>query len=323
MDSLNHLSLQHLMTFCLVYEHGGYAAAADSAALSAPALWEHVRQLERVYGTALFRRRGRHLEPTIAGHQLHETAKPLLAGLRSTVDVIREGSGKLPERYTLMAGMRMTLEELAPALSPFRKKYPTVSLRLANGDTETAKAALAAGEVDMGLTLEPGPGFVQGGVLYEPAYEIDYLMVCPKRHALAKAKSINLHDVLEHPLIVPQEGNYARRLLETTLHRMGLLNQLKIAVETTNSATTVACVKAGLGVGILGGRSDGPLCQKLCVRPLTEWMGATRIVFMLRRGAQRSLLTNDLMASIRDHAPVLHHEQENTAQHEPMPIESA
>jgi DNA-binding transcriptional LysR family regulator len=63
---------------------------------------------------------------------------------------------------------------------------------------------------------------------------------------------------------------------------------LRIAAETDNSATTLACVQAGLGIGIIAGNMRGYLTKGLPCRSLTKEMGQVQIVAAYRAGRQLS-----------------------------------
>jgi DNA-binding transcriptional LysR family regulator len=57
-----------------------------------------------------------------------------------------------------------------------------------------------------------------------------------------------------------------------------------IAVETDNSGFTIACVNAGMGLGIVAGRSDGVLTRNLATHSLRKQLGRRQIVIMWRKG---------------------------------------
>lgn len=190
------------------------------------------------------------------------------------------------------------LEELGPPLKRFRDANPHVSLRLLQGDNRSAERLLAEGEADLALALEPGPGLVGSGVTCEALYEIDYLALVPGDHSLAPKKSIRLLDLVAHPLIVGYRGTYGRHLLEQALHRQRLLGRLVVSVETSNSAFTIACVRAGMGIGIVAGRAENVLTRGLTVRSLKNDLGRARVVAMWKSGRQFTRAVRALLDEI-------------------------
>jgi len=296
------LAVQQLRSFCMVFEKQSYSAAAQVAGLSVPTIWEQVRALEKRYRTVLFERRGRRIQSTPAAALLYQSLRTLLAGLDSTFELLREGRGDYPRTVTLVTGARMMLEDLGPPLKQFRDQYDNVCLRLLHFNDRAAEELVANGEADLALTLEPGPGVIGNRVCVERAYPIDYLVVCPKRHPLGGKTSLCLEDLADYPLVVGHGGTYGRQLLEQALHHEGLSERVKVVAETDTSAFTVACVRAGMGVGIVAGRVGGFLSRDLVVRSLQPQLGQAWIAFLWKRGKHLTVTVQTLMRLIREAA---------------------
>lgn len=282
--------IHQLETFRSVYQLGGYAAAAAESDLSVPTIWQHIQAVERAYGVRLFEKVGRRVEPTAAARKLHDALDSILVGLQSTYELM-QSSDQQPAELTVVAGNRMMLEDLAQPLHSFRKKQGD-RLAIHQGNNKRAEEMIIADEADLGLSLEPTPDRASSKIHYEPAYIVDFLAVCPKRHLYAKSSG-SLKELVRHPLVVTAPGTHGRQALEQALYRERL--EADIVVETDNSGFTIACVQAGMGLGILAGRPDGKLCQKLAVRSLRKQLGRRQIVFMWRKGRH---LSESLLALI-------------------------
>jgi DNA-binding transcriptional LysR family regulator len=294
------LGLSQLRSFVAVCRLGGYAETARQLGVSTSTVWEQMRGLDRQLGVALLESAGGRVRPTPEGQQLLELVRPLLAGLESAKEVLHQQRGRPPEQITLVSGMRMLLEEVGEALARFRDRYPTVRLRCLYAEDRTIEALVGHGEADLGLMLEPGPGRAPDPALvYEPAYELEYVLVTPPRHPLARRRGLRLRDVARHPLVVGTPGTTSRRRIEEVFHHHGLLRALHIAVETNSAAMTLAYVRAGAGVGIAGGYRRGALAQGLGIRPLGRWFGAARFVFVWQRGAYAPPAQRELADLIR------------------------
>jgi DNA-binding transcriptional LysR family regulator len=298
-DAADELAVQQLRSFCLVFERQSYSAAAREIGQSVPAVWEQVRTLEARYRTSLFRRRGRRIEPTPAAGVLYDALRPLLAGLDSTFELLREERGEFPRTISLVSGARMMLEDLAPTLALFHRQYPHVRLRLLHYNDKVAADLIVAGEADLALTLEPGPGVLGREVCVERAYKIEYLAVFPQRHPLAKEPELRLANLAAYPLILGHPGTYGRQLLEQALHHEGLWERVEIVAETDTSAFTIACVRASMGVGIIAGRASGYLCKGLATRPLQAELGDAWIAFLWKRGKHLTTAVQTLLQLIR------------------------
>lgn len=297
----NELVVQQLRSFCLVFEQRSYSAAAREIERSVPTLWEQVRAVERRYGVVLFQRHGRRIEPTQAAELLYASLGPLLAGLDSTFEQMRELQSMGPATVTLIAGVRMLCEELGEPLRRFHEQYPQVSLHLLHGDDETAVRMVADGTADLALTLERGPDPSVCPVSSERAYAIDYLAIFLPEHPLKRIRSLRLRHLVQHPLVMGHHGTSVRALFEQALHREDLLSDLKITAETDNSAFTIACVRAGLGVGIAAGRTPASsLTYNLETRSLSHLLGRAHIAFRRKKGRQPTKVVHALMNFISE-----------------------
>jgi DNA-binding transcriptional LysR family regulator len=299
-NAADNLAVQQLRSFCLVFEKQSYSSAAKELGLAVPTIWEQVRTLEKRYGTTLFIRQGRRIQPAPAAAVLYQSLRPLLAGLDSTFELLREGGGEYPPTITVVTGARMMLEDLGQPLAQFRAQYPSVCLRLLHRSAKEAEELVVAGEADLALTLEPAPNVAGQGVAIERAYPIEYLALFPKRHPLARKSSLNLNDLASHPLIVGHSGTYGRQLLEQALHREGLSGRVQIVAETDTSAFTIACVRAGMGIGIVAGRATGFLSRDLASRSLANQLGQAWIAMLWKRGKHLTATVQTLMRLVRD-----------------------
>lgn len=287
------LSLQQLRTFRDVYELGGYAAAARKSLLSVPTVWQHIQSLEKQYGVGLFEKVGRRVEPTAAARRLYGAIDELLVGFESTFDLVTDEK-QSSDTITLVSGVRMMMDDLADPLSSFRAKYPN-RLLVRQGNNRRAEELLMSGQADLALSLEPGFQQQAAGIHYEPAYSVDFLAVAPKRHPFWQSRGSSLRALVKHDLVVTAPGTHGRDALEHALHREHLT--ANIAVETDNSGFTIACVRAGMGLGIVAGRPDGASCARLKTLSLRRQLGQRQIVFMWRKGR---LMTDAICALIEE-----------------------
>jgi len=297
------LAIRQLRAFCLVTRRQSYAAAARELGLSVPTVWEQVRMVEQQYGEPLLERQGRRIRPTPMAELLYGAVQPLLAGFDSTFDLVREQAGEAPRTLTLIAGVRMMLEDLGPPLRAFQERHPNVLLQIVHGDDREAARRIMEDAADLGLLLEPRAGQGGAALSVEPAYDIEYLGVFAPRDPLARRRDVRLADLVSRPLILGHAGTHGRQILEESLHREGLSDRLRVVVETDNSAFVLACVRAGMGVGIVAGRERGFLSRGLQVRSLRRSLGRARIVFLLKKGRRPTRMLRDLMDCIRGGRP--------------------
>ncbi len=281
------LTLGQLRSFVVVCRRGSYAAAARELLLTSPAVWEQIQGLERHYGRPLLVRQGNGIAATAEGQQLLDMIRPVLAALDSTRDVVQQRGGAPPTVLTVATNLRVLADEISQALRWFQRQHQSVRLRLIFTGNDVDEW-IADGRADVGLTLEPGPDEpASATVIYEACGDVDYLLVAPSRHPLLRARSFQLRQIADHPLVLGIAPSYSRRRVEEVLHRHDLSGSVQLAVETSSDEYTLACVRAGLGIGITIGIAQGQLYRGLAVRTLRRWFGTARVGFLWKRGAHR------------------------------------
>lgn len=289
------LTMQQISTFCHVYECGGYAGASDILGLAGPTLWEQVKTLEKIYQSKLFTRSGRNIVPTPSGNALYEMLRPLLASVTSTFDRLAEQVGHSTPHIRLVTGSRMMMEELGSSLFRFRKNFPGAKLRLRTADNAAAQRLIMEGQADLALLIEPPQNLIAAGIEYQLLYPLEYLAALPPRHRLIRQPRLTLQDLSGEPLIVGSAQTIGRKQFEQAYFRQGIAQPVNIIAETDNSAITIACVRAGLGIGIIASRQDGQLTRHVKTRSLADEMGQVNVVAAFRKGRQ---LTNALQALV-------------------------
>jgi DNA-binding transcriptional LysR family regulator len=287
------LTMQQIITFCEVYEKGGYVGASEALGLAGPTIWEQVKSLEKIYKTKLFDRTGRNIHPSVAGKLLYEMLRPLLASVDSTFEKIAEEANEYPQKIGLVTGARMMLEELGGPLGQFHQAYPQVKLALMTADNTSAQHFVLDGKADLALLIEPSPSMIAEEIHCERLYEIEYLVAMPRKHRLCRKTSITLEDLIEEELVVGNLNTIGRKMLEQARFRLGIEAPLKIVAETDNSAITIACVRAGLGIGLIASRPDGNLTKTVTTRSIASDVGRVYVVAAYRKGRilTKSLLT--------------------------------
>jgi DNA-binding transcriptional LysR family regulator len=100
----------------------------------------------------------------------------------------------------------------------------------------------------------------------------------------------------EEALIVGNLNTIGRKMLEQARFRLGITAPLRIVAETDNSAITIACVRSGLGIGIIASRSHGNLTKNVTTRSIANEIGQVHVVAAYREGR---ILTNALRTLLK------------------------
>lgn len=254
------LSSAWLEAFIAFAEHLNFTHAAAALHLSQPALHVQIGKLSEAIGVPLYQREGRRLELTAAGIELLAFAREERERSARVLEELRTGHSALPVR--LSAGSGAYLYLLGPAIREFRRRSAS-RLALLQHDQAGTIAALRSGSAHLGIATLDG---VPDGLDAEPLLRVPQVLVLPRRHALARKRSLRLADLSHQPLIVPPEGRPQRAMLSQALLNAGV--PWRVAVEATGWHLVLHFVGLGLGLTVVNGSCKLP--PGLVARPLGE-----------------------------------------------------
>ncbi len=239
------VTLKQLRSLAAVVEAGTYAGAAERLHVTAPAVAQQVRLLERRIGLPLFDRTAQGARPTDAGRELLATISRLeaeLEGCRRNLELIRQSA-----MGTVSLGAVSTAKYFAPqVLAGFWRRHPSVEVRLVVGNRDEVVGLLATNDVDLVVMGRPPQDL---DVVTEPIGEHPSVLIASPRHRLANIASIEPRELAAERFLVREVGSGTRSLTEGFFAGCGLAPT--IAMEITSNETIKQAVMADLGVAVL------------------------------------------------------------------------
>ncbi len=192
------LDRQHLAVIRAVARHGSMTAAANALHLSQSALSHTIRKLEQQLGTAIWHREGRNLRPTRAGALLLNLADRLLPQLERAEDRLQQMARG--ERGSLHIGMEChpCYVWLQGIVSPYLDAWPHVDVDVKQRFQFGGIAALLADEIDLLVTPDP---LHKPGLLFEPVFEYEQVLVVSRNHPLARFDHVEPEHLADQVLI--------------------------------------------------------------------------------------------------------------------------
>ena len=233
-------SLNGLRAFEAAARHLSMRLAADELYVTASAVSQLVRSLERELGIALFVRRHRALLLTREGQEL-------LPAVRTAFRLISEASARIcrsRENGSLTVSVTSFFAEtwLVPRLGDFHARHPEVELRITSG---AALASLTTGEADIAIRHGLGdyPGMVSDLLMAPPVVPVASPELV-KRLGLPKTAI----ELLEWPLVHDTDRG-AWALWASYLALRATVPSKGVAYD--DPALLRSAVMAGQGVGLL------------------------------------------------------------------------
>ena len=237
------METQYLRSFLLVIETGSLAEAARRMHLTAAAVAQQMRTLEREFGTELLARAGRTVAPTPAGHRLAATAPQLLRDLAHARTHVSQESevGELT-----LGTINTALHSLLPdILARFVAELPGVKVFLQSGTTQQVYQAVQQGTLDAAICLYPS--FALSKAFDWSLLREESLILLAPRH-LADMTPFEL--LRTQPLIRYDRSLGGGQMIERYLRA----NQIAVPRERFELSSLVAIsmmVDRGLGVAVV------------------------------------------------------------------------
>jgi LysR family hydrogen peroxide-inducible transcriptional activator len=238
------VEIDQLRHFVRVAETENFTRAAELVGLSQPALSRSIARLEDELGQPLFERQSRKVALTEAGRLLLDRARVILMMIADvTAEIGDDGrSGKVR-----VAAIPTVAPYLLPdCLRSFHQLFPQAQLIVLEDTTERLLKKVAEGDVDVAICALPiGAKYVE----VEPLFDEELFLVIGCEHPLARAKTVRVADLAEHPFVLLGEAhcltdNVVSFCRQKSLH--------PVAVEQTNQLSMVQeLVALGHGVSLI------------------------------------------------------------------------
>jgi len=231
-------SLQHLL---FIIEEGSFTAAARRAHLTQPALSASIRRLEEAMGARLLRRHARGASATAAGEALLPHARAALASVAAGRRAVAEVEGLAAGQVRIGCGATAATWLLPPVLTAFHQAHPRIALRVREMPTPAIRAAVVAGELDLGIALDRES---DDGLVSE-VWRVDPLVLVATPALAASLRWQDGRLAPGTPAVAFTVGTALRGLLDRHLP------DVEVAMELASIASVLGHLRAGLGVALL------------------------------------------------------------------------
>lgn len=264
------MELRHLRYFVAVAEELHFRRAAERLHISQPPLSLQIADLERELGAKLFERSSQRVSLTDAGRLFLDSSRQIFSTLeKARRDVQLAGEGLAGELRIGFTQSSEFLDLLPEAISRHRRINPAISFSLRQMRTADQIAAVAARELDLGITRKPA-GTQPRDVELIRLRDDPLVLAVHEDHPLAKVQSASVRDLRSLPLIV-QPADSASGLREIVL---SLCRRARLAPAVVQEArevlTILGLVAAQVGVAIVPSSSKRISIGSLRFVPLTD-----------------------------------------------------
>jgi DNA-binding transcriptional LysR family regulator len=240
------MNLIDLEAFVSVVDRGSVVAAAAGLHLTQSAVTRRIQNLEHALGTPLLDRQTRPLQPTRAGQETYEFAKPVLSSVNDLkTGMINGGEPSGDFRF----GMSRALGNLAigPAIRCLRADFPKVRIQAFVQWSGVLSERLANRTMDSAIVLLPEGSTPPASFVSERLGSIPFSIVAAKAKRFSHPAT--LQELSSNAWVLNPHGCGARQQLEAALLQRGL--PFVSAVEAEGYELQLSLISEGVGLGLV------------------------------------------------------------------------
>jgi LysR family hydrogen peroxide-inducible transcriptional activator len=240
------ITLRQLRYLQALARHRHFGRAAETCAVTQPALSMQIRELEKELDVELVERRPGDAALTEIGVLVAQRGDEVLAAARDLVDFARH-RGRLFQGQLKLGVIPTLAPYLLPKLLPLlQARYPEVVVKLRETQTKGLIEELVAGDLDAVMLALPAPG---SEIEVIPLIEDPFLLAVPADDPHPETARVSAREVDQSRLILLEEGHCLR---DQALDFWSTSNSnLPLSLGAASLATIMQMVANGYGVTLL------------------------------------------------------------------------
>lgn len=242
------LNYHHLRYFWTVARKGGVRKAAEELHVSQPSISAQLRLLEDALGEKLFRRSGRNLVLTEAGHLVLSYADEIFSAGRELMSAVKHHPGARPLR------LNVGLTDAFPKLIAFQilkaafQYTDAIHLICREGEIGTLVNQLQAHRLDIVLADEPASSTLKAKT-FNHRLGHSGITFCAMPPLASKLRRKFPQSLDGAPALLPSENMGMRKVLESWFDKQGI--RPRVIGEFEDSALMEVCSSGGRGFTVV------------------------------------------------------------------------
>ena len=283
------MTLTELRYIVAVAREKHFGRAAEACFVSQPTLSVSIKKLEEELGVRIFERGANEVSVTPLGDEIVRQAQSVIEQAAGIKEIAKRR--KDPLTGPLRLGVIYTI---GPYLLPDLvrqaiERVPQMPLMLQENFTARLLDMLRTGELDCAIMAEPFP---DSGLAIAPLYDEPFMIAVPKKHALAKRKSVSAEELKQETMLLLGTGHCFRdHVLEVCPEFARFSSDaegIRKSFEGSSLETIKHMVASGMGVTVVPQLSVPPEAQThLAYVNFTDPVPSRRVVLAWRRSFTR------------------------------------
>lgn len=304
-DSMSEWDIKKLQILRTLSERGTVTATAGALQMTPSAVSQQLSNLAKQLGVPLLEAHGRRVRLTDAAHLVLRHAEAVFAQLeRADAELAAYVHGEAGE-VRVGAFSTAVPALVVPAVRALREAAPGISVRVRETEAAEAYELLAAGEVDIALSLaaqapaaaDADTRFTRESLLADP---LDVAL--PETHALASAPDLRLADLAAEPWIFGGSGPWSD-ITRAACENAGFTPEQ--AHSASGWTAILAMVEAGMGVALVPRMAAVPR-DGVAMRDLGADRPRRHVIAAVRRGAAGGAAVSRVLSSLHEAVSARH-----------------
>ncbi|PTQ94932.1 LysR family transcriptional regulator [Mucilaginibacter yixingensis] len=242
------IALHHFRLVDTIYKEGTLTKAAESLHLTQSALSHQLKELESELGVEVFHRQGRRLHLSEQGDRFLQSAKKILAEIKSMEEDINNFKNGQTGKLNISMQCYTAYHWLPGIIKEYKSRWPDINIHIVSDATRRPLEYLLRGELDMGIVRTQ---MVNTRIQYEKIFEDQLQVIMHADHPLAAKRVIEIADFQDQELILASyDPSYQDTpVVEALIQAQQVKPRNLHRVHYTDA--TIEMVNAGLGITVM------------------------------------------------------------------------
>ncbi|MGF6724282.1 DNA-binding transcriptional LysR family regulator [Paraburkholderia sp. GAS41] len=240
------MKLDDIEAFVAAVRNQSLSQAAESLALTQPAVTRRIQNFEEALGVELLDRNTKPLKTTPMGRAVYDQCRAIVR----EVDALRHlVADEAPLTGVLRLGVAQTVADVAmlKALHALRSAHPELQARVSTGWGNPLLQKVEDGEMDAAIVLLPSNRVLPEALSGQMLGDLKMAMVA--RKGSLKRRAHTLAECQSYGWVLNPDGCGFRAGLQQTLAAQG--HVLKLNLETLGTELQLGLVADGVGLGLV------------------------------------------------------------------------
>lgn len=242
------MTITQIQYVLAVAKHKNFSAAAESCFVTQPTLSMQIQKLEEELEIVIFDRTKKPLKITDIGKQIIKQAQIIMNESDRINDIVAQQKGVISGEFSLGIIPTVSPTLLPMFLANFINKYPKVTLKIEEQNTENVLKSIEDGIFDAAILATPlhNPNIVEKPLYYEP-----FVAYVPDNHRLQKSKTIYSEDLDINDILMLEDGHCFKESVLNICNKDVIEAKNRFQLKSGSFETLIRLSNEGLGMTLL------------------------------------------------------------------------